>query len=100
MSKDDIAEALNHIDGEHQVTDIYIEKNWQNIDKVQEAVLLYLKVLDIADEIKKSTDSEKEELHGKYAVAIFEMCSHYEAVYRRIQEDMEMVRKELLAEFQ
>ncbi|MCC8409083.1 hypothetical protein LJ707_09085 [Mucilaginibacter sp. UR6-1] len=39
ISKDDIAEALNHVDGEHRTTDIYIEKDWSIVDHVQDAVI-------------------------------------------------------------
>ena len=46
MSKDDIAEALNHVDGEHQVTDIYIEKDWSIVDDVQSAVMQLIRGLD------------------------------------------------------
>ena len=45
MDKDDIAEALNHVDGEHKVTDIYIEKDWSIVDKVQSAVIAYIRKL-------------------------------------------------------
>lgn len=43
IDKDDIAEALNHVDGEHKITDIYIEKDWSIVDKVQSAVIEYIK---------------------------------------------------------
>lgn len=46
ISKDDIAEALNHVDGEHKITDIYIEKDWTIIDDVQSAVLRLIRDLD------------------------------------------------------
>jgi len=42
MLLEDIAMALNHINDEHKVTDIYIEKDWSLIDKVQMGVLKYL----------------------------------------------------------
>jgi integrase len=45
MNKDDIAEALNHVDGEHRTTDIYIEKDWSIIDDVQAAVIDYIRAL-------------------------------------------------------
>ena len=41
MDKDDIAEALNHVDGDHKITDIYIEKDWSVVDKVQAAVMKF-----------------------------------------------------------
>lgn len=45
MDKDDIAEALNHVDGEHKITDIYIEKDWSIVDKVQAAVMKFFRNL-------------------------------------------------------
>jgi integrase len=45
MDKDDIAEALNHVDGEHKITDIYIEKDWSVVDKVQAAVMKFFRTL-------------------------------------------------------
>ena len=46
ISKDDIAEALNHVDGEHRTTDIYIEKDWSIVDDVQAAVINFIRSLD------------------------------------------------------
>jgi hypothetical protein len=46
ISKDDIAEALNHVDGDHKVTDIYLEKDWSVVDEVQVAVINYLDKLE------------------------------------------------------
>jgi len=43
ISKDDIAEALNHVDGEHRTTDIYIEKDWSIVDDVQAAVIGFVR---------------------------------------------------------
>ncbi|MGY4539504.1 integrase [Mucilaginibacter sp. UYNi724] len=52
MDKDDIAEALNHVDGDHKITDIYIEKDWSVVDKVQAAVLKLFKELNKPKPIK------------------------------------------------
>jgi integrase len=46
MDKDDIAEALNHVDGDHKITDIYIEKDWSVVDKVQTAVIKFFRELN------------------------------------------------------
>jgi hypothetical protein len=59
MLLEDIAMALNHINEEHKVTDIYIEKDWSIIDKVQLSVLRYLEVQvfkqkEIGDTLKPS----------------------------------------------
>ncbi|MFN0291923.1 site-specific integrase [Pedobacter helvus] len=47
MSKDDVAQALNHVDSEHTTTDIYIEKDWSIVDDVQIKVITLLRRLDI-----------------------------------------------------
>lgn len=60
---------------------------------------LYLRVLDLTDKIRQSADGNKEELYGHYAVAVFEMCSEYEAVYAHLKNDMDAVKKQLLREF-
>lgn len=39
---DDIAMGLNHIDRAHQVTDIYIKKDWEIIDEANRKVLSFL----------------------------------------------------------
>src|SRR6202012_1532997 len=46
MDKDDIAEALNHVDGDHKITDIYIEKDWSIVDKVKAAVIKFFRKLN------------------------------------------------------
>lgn len=46
ISKDDIAEALNHVDGEHTTTDIYIEKDWGIVDDVQATVINLFRSLE------------------------------------------------------
>lgn len=45
INKDDIAEALNHVDGQHGTTDIYIEKDWSIVDAVQDAVISNFRTL-------------------------------------------------------
>jgi integrase len=61
MSKDDVAQALNHVDNEHTTTDIYIEKDWRIVDRVQMNVVILLRKLD-----KKKSGQEKrfKELKG------------------------------------
>ena len=59
----------------------------------------YLKVLDIGDKLKKCDASEKEQLQGAYACAVFDMCAHYEQVYSRMEQDMIRVKEELLHDY-
>ncbi|TKC62419.1 recombinase [Pedobacter hiemivivus] len=42
VTKDDIQEALNHVDEEHRTTDIYLDRDWNIIDVVQEKVRIAL----------------------------------------------------------
>ena len=39
VDKYTVHEALNHVDPAMKVTDIYIKKNWSNIDKANRAVI-------------------------------------------------------------
>lgn len=60
---------------------------------------LYLKVIDIVHQFKTAGSIDKEQLYGIYAIAIFDMCSHYEDLYLKMQQDMNVVKTELLNEF-
>ena len=60
MNKDDIAEALNHVDGDHKITDIYIEKDWSIVDKVQAAVMKFFKELNKPKPVKPKKKQIKE----------------------------------------
>jgi len=60
---------------------------------------LYLKVLDISDQLKHSLPESKSDLYNLYYVAIDEMCNHYEQLYTKMAHDMEIVRMGLAAEF-
>lgn len=42
MGKDDVALALNHVDRERRITDIYVDKDWSIIDELQEKVIQLL----------------------------------------------------------
>jgi len=57
-SKDDIALALNHVDDNYRVTDIYIEKDWSIIDELQAAVIGIVFSKEIIS-IKKDTKPKK-----------------------------------------
>ncbi len=60
MDKDDIAEALNHVDGDHKITDIYIEKDWSIVDKVQAAVMKFLREPSKPKPVKAVKSKSKE----------------------------------------
>ncbi len=62
---------------------------------------LYLKVLDVEAKIRNADDEpEKERYIGQYSVAIFDLCSQYDAVYDILAGDMSKVKAELLRNFQ
>jgi integrase len=46
LSKDDVAEALNHVDHGRKTTDIYLAKDWSIIDEVQISVIKYIRKVD------------------------------------------------------
>lgn len=61
---------------------------------------LYLKVLDISERIINAADEdEKEQYLGQYSIAIFDLCSQYDAVYDLLVKDMETVKTELMNSF-
>jgi hypothetical protein len=60
----------------------------------------YLRFLDAIDAIKKAHDEQAiNELQGRYAGILFDMCSHYEALCGQMEQDMKRVKDELLEEF-
>ena len=75
ISKDDIAEALNHVDGQHGTTDIYIEKDWSIVDDVQAAVMDFIRTLHnppklaIAKPVAQLVDPEKQRTTMRLVVA-------------------------------
>ena len=60
---------------------------------------LYLSYLDLAERIRKTATEEKEQLFQRYAIVVFDMCNHYEEIYKRLEYDMTVVRTQLLGEF-
>ena len=42
VSKDDVHLALNHIDNDLKVTDLYIEKDWSMIDNANRKVIDFI----------------------------------------------------------
>lgn len=58
-----------------------------------------LSVLDIATAIKSAGPEERGQLYEQYALVIFDMCSHYERLYDRMEQDRMTVKTELLHDF-
>ena len=47
----------------------------------------------------RDDEHEKELLYQQYAVTVFDMCSHYENIYKRLEQDMNGVKTQLLKDF-
>lgn len=60
---------------------------------------LYILVDDLANKIRAAMPERQEELYKSYNMAIFDLCSHYEQVFARMQDNMTAIRIQLLAEF-
>jgi hypothetical protein len=61
---------------------------------------LYLKVLDIEAKVRNTdNDEDRERYTGQYSIAIFDLCSQYDAVYDILAGDLNKVREELLNGF-
>jgi Mor family transcriptional regulator len=58
-----------------------------------------LSVLDVTAAIKNATPDDQDALYKKYALIIFDMCSHYERLYDKMEQDRAIVKAELLADF-
>ncbi|MCO5947698.1 hypothetical protein [Mucilaginibacter flavidus] len=60
---------------------------------------LHLNILDLTGRLKNAVPEEKEAILGKYAMAVFDMCNHYEAVYAKLEQDKNVIRNELLKDY-
>jgi hypothetical protein len=60
---------------------------------------MYLKVLDITDQIKHSLPNEQSDLYKLHSEYISEMLKHYDVVYQHMANDMTVIKAELLREF-
>ncbi|MES2111908.1 MAG: hypothetical protein V4577_24340 [Bacteroidota bacterium] len=58
-----------------------------------------LSVLDMTAAIKGAAPEDRDALFEKYALIIFDMCAHYETVYKKMEQDRGIVKDELLADF-
>jgi hypothetical protein len=59
----------------------------------------YLRVLDISERLKTAPAEKIEEMNREYAVAIFDLCAHYEQIYQALDADLRTVKGQLLAEY-
>ncbi|RFZ92858.1 hypothetical protein D0C36_15820 [Mucilaginibacter conchicola] len=74
-----------------------------DIDAIQQANRrshqLYIRVIDLSDKLRTAEAEAREMLYPAYNMAVFELCGHYETVYKHMQENMTAVRGQLLATF-
>ncbi len=49
--------------------------------------------------VKNWTADDRERLYEKYVLVIFDMCGHYENMYRKMEEDRGIVKAELLRDY-
>lgn len=99
---------------EEQIAKVYAE-NWKynlvnlyfnvklSIDEIneenQKSHMLFLKVREIAERIKDSTEEDKNLLYGEYSFSTYDLISQYERVYDLLEQDMNTVKNELLKDF-
>ena len=95
-------EKINAENWKYNLINLYFEVKLNN-ERIHElnmqSHLKYLNVLDISEKIKQALPGETEKLEGEYAVAIFDMCSHYEGIYQMLELDMLAVKAAMLQEF-
>jgi hypothetical protein len=95
-------DKLNEENWKYNLISLYYNVSFTSTEVLEaneQSHLYYLKVLDLMDKIKKANEEDTELLYQQYAVAIFDMCSHYENVYEKMKEDMNIVKNQLLTEF-
>ena len=59
---------------------------------------LYIRITDLNDAISNNT-GDKDELLAKYAIAVFDLCSAYQTIYDRLEQDQHGVQQQLIREF-
>lgn len=95
-------QKLNEEHWKHHLIGLYFEVTLSNNDIIAANTrthLLFLKNLDISDQLVKAEGEEKETLYGLYNQSIFDLCSQYEAIYEMLGRDMSLVRQELQDDF-
>jgi hypothetical protein len=95
-------EALNKDNWKYNLINLYFDVSLTT----QEVLSLnakthrqYLALLDLSDKINKAPEDDKEQLFRCYALEMFELCSLYEDIYHRMENDQLIVRNALLADY-
>ncbi|WCT13750.1 hypothetical protein [Mucilaginibacter jinjuensis] len=95
-------DKLNEENWKYNLISLYYNVSFTSsevLEANEQSHLYYLSVLDLMDKIKKANGDETEVLYQQYAIAIFDMCAHYENVYEKMKEDMNIVKNQLLTDF-
>lgn len=58
-----------------------------------------LSILDLTAAIQRAAQEDQEPLYQAYALVIFDMCSHYEHLYEKMERDRAIVKTALLGDF-
>jgi len=96
-------EKLNAENWKHNLIGLYFNVSLsynELIEANSKSHLLYLSLLDIAEQIKVASADDKDKLLGRYHLGIFDLCTQYESIYNLLEKDMDSVKKELLRTFQ
>lgn len=103
MEKLDIYQAQLHTENwKYNLFGIYFEVPF-TFDEIQQANRrshqLYLQVVDLSNKIRETIPQEQEDLYKAYNVSVFDLCSHYESTYGRMEDNMMAIKTQLLGEF-
>ncbi|MET3979765.1 hypothetical protein ABIB62_002355 [Mucilaginibacter sp. UYP25] len=96
---------MNRLDAEnwkYNLAGLYFDVSFTNesiIASNSKSKEMYLKVLDITDQIKHSLPNEQSDLYRLQSEYISEMLKHYEEIYHHMANDMTVVKAELLKKF-
>jgi hypothetical protein len=100
---DGYMEKLNSDNWKHNLIGLYFNVSLSQDELIKannRSHSLYLRLLDIADRIKKTQNGDKEKLIGDYQIGIFDLCSQYDDIYIMLEHDMNIVKAALSRSFQ
>jgi hypothetical protein len=86
----------------YNLVNLYFKVNL-SIDEIneenQKSHGLFIKVRELADRIKDASEGDKEALYGEYSFSTYDLINQYEHIYSLLEQDMNVVKDELLREF-
>lgn len=93
-------ERLHNENWKFNLTNVYFDLPFNNRDMEeanQRSNQFYLLINDLSNKIKSCVEADKlESYHQKYAIYIFDLCSHYEDVYSRMAQNNTFIQQQLL----